>query len=70
MTGDQAGAINLFMPTETAAARTVFETAIAQAQAKGDTATADKRRLLCEYFCNPEFRKAMQDEVARINGLR
>lgn len=29
----------------------------------------DKVVLLREFFCNPEFRKAMQSEVARINGV-
>jgi hypothetical protein len=52
-----------------ATARKIFEAAIAKAATDGDIAKADKRRLLCEFFCNPEFRKAMQDEVARLNGL-
>lgn len=46
-------------------ARAIFETAIANATTSEQ---ADNARLLCEYFCNPAFRKAMQNEVARING--
>lgn len=46
-------------------ARAIFETAIANATSAEQ---ADNARLLCEYFCDPAFRKAMQNEVARING--
>ena len=53
------------MPTQAADARAIFETAIANATTSEQ---ADNARLLCEYFCNPTFRKAMQNEVARING--
>ena len=38
----------------------------------GNTPDADriaKLELMREFFCNPEFRVAMQDEVARINGV-
>lgn len=56
-------------PTEftTADARTIFESAINRPGASAEQ--RDNARLLCEYFCNPAFRKAMQNEVARINGV-
>jgi hypothetical protein len=70
LTGARGGAIKLSVTADqTTAARSIFETAIAQAKAEGDAGKADKRRLLCEFFCNPEFRKAMEDEVARINRV-
>lgn len=55
-------------PTEftTADARAIFESAINRPGASVEQ--SDNARLLCEYFCNPAFRKAMQDAVARING--
>lgn len=56
-------------PTEftTADARAIFESAINRPGASAEQ--SDNARLLCEYFCNPAFRKAMQNEVARINGV-
>ena len=56
-------------PTEftTADARAIFESVINQPGASAEQ--SDNARLLCEYFCNPAFRKAMQNEVARINGV-
>ena len=55
-------------PTEftTADARAIFESAINRPGATAEQ--SDNARLLCEYFCNPAFRKAMQNKVARING--
>ena len=50
----------------TADARAIFEGAINKPGISAEQ--SDNARLLCEYFCNPAFRKAMQDEVARING--
>ena len=34
-----------------------------------DAEKAAKLELCREYFTNAEFRKAMEDEVARLNGL-
>lgn len=55
-------------PTEftTADARAIFESAVNRPGASAEQ--SDNARLLREYFCNPTFRKAMQDEVARVNG--
>lgn len=50
-------------PTE---GRRIFESAIAQS---ATPAEADDRRLLCEYFCNPEFKRGMHEHVAKLNGL-
>ena len=46
--------------------RRIFEQAIAKS---ATPAEADDRRLLCEYFCNPEFKRGMHAHVAQINGL-
>lgn len=46
-------------------AREVFNAAIAK---ETDPDRIAKVELLREYFCNPEFRSAMENEVARING--
>ena len=47
-------------------ARQIFDTQIA---AEVDADRITKLELLREYYCNPEFRKAMENEVSRINGL-
>lgn len=50
-----------------AEARQIFDTAAA------NEADADKRaniELCREYFTNPEFRKALEDMVATINGVK
>ena len=49
-------------PTE---GRRIFEQAIAKSATPDE---ADDRRLLCEYFCNPDFKRDMQAHVATING--
>ena len=50
-------------PTE---GRRIFEQAIAKSVTPAE---ADDRRLLCEYFCNPEFKRGMHAHVAALNGL-
>ncbi len=45
-------------------AREIFNAAIA---GETDADRIAKVELLREFFCNPEFRAAMQQEVARIN---
>lgn len=44
----------------------MFEAVIAAATTP---AQADDRRLLCEYFCNPEFKGLMHDYVASVNQV-
>ncbi len=46
-----------------------FDGVIARASAAGDAAAADRARLLKAYFTDPTFRKALEDETARANGL-
>jgi hypothetical protein len=46
-------------------AREIFNQSIANETDADRIATVE---LLREYFTNPEFRAAMQNEVARING--
>lgn len=45
-------------------AREIFNAAISNEK---DADRIAKVELLREYFCNPEFRVAMHNEVARIN---
>lgn len=50
-------------PTE---GRRIFEQAVAKS---ATPAEADDRRLLCGYFCNPEFKRGLHAHVAQLNGL-
>ena len=61
-----AALIAAFARANPAAARAVFETAIASA---ATTEQADDLRLQCEYHCNPTFRKALENHTANLNGL-
>lgn len=47
-------------------AREIFDQAIANETDPDRIANVE---LMREYFTNPEFRVAMQNEVARVNGL-
>lgn len=46
-----------------------FDEVIARASAAGDSAFADRTRLLKAYFTDPAFRTALEDETARVNGI-
>lgn len=46
--------------------RRIFEHAI---EKSATPAEADDRRLLCEYFCNPEFKRDLHARVAQLNGV-
>jgi len=45
--------------------RNIFGDAVRAAKTADEMA---KRELLREYFTNPDFRKALEDEVARVNN--
>ncbi len=53
-------------PMTDADARRVFDAAI---KGETDPDRITKVELLREFFCNPKFRAAMTDEVARVNGF-
>ena len=48
-------------------ARIEFDKMIANATTADQIA---KLELMREFFCNPEFRQALEDETARQNGLQ
>jgi hypothetical protein len=77
--GDRAAAEGDEMANETGGADQVKAMAADEARAIFDAAIASGSQdpdrianveMLREYFCNPEFRAWMRDQVAKINGVR
>ena len=65
-TPDLSAHFAAFCAANPAEGRRIFEQAIAKS---ATPAEADDRRLLCEYFCNPEFKRGLHAHVAQINGV-